>query len=98
VSIFRAARTKLRIQNEDAMSNRIPQTNHRKRKSGEIAALACPTQKRDKCPNACDAKHWIEAEAQLRDTRLEKLNNKAIEENEQRNIDRFWTMRAISQG
>jgi hypothetical protein len=53
-------------------------------------------QKRDKRPDACDAEHWIEAGAQLRDKRLEKLKNEAIEENEQRHIDRFWATRAIS--
>ena len=80
------------------MRNSIPKTNHHGAKREDVAALACSIQKRDKRPNACDAGHRIEAEAQLRDPWLEKLKNKMIEENEQRNIDRFWAMRAISQG
>ena len=80
------------------MRNSIPKTNHDGAKCADVAALSCPIQKRDQHPNACDAGHRIESEVQLRDPWLEKLKNNAIEENEQRNIDRFWAMRAISQG
>ena len=85
-------------QNGDAMRNSMPKTNHHGAKREDVAALACPIQKRDKRPIACDAEHWIETEVRLRDTRLEKLKNKSIEEHERRNLYGFPAMRAITRG